>query len=57
MAKLNWTNEAERWLKDIYEYIAAENPTAAADVLNGIYEKAQLLQTFPSIGYRYEGAE
>ena len=24
MAKLNWTSEAERWLKDIYEYITTE---------------------------------
>jgi hypothetical protein len=26
MAKINWTYEAECWLKDIYDYIAADNP-------------------------------
>ncbi len=57
MAKLNWTSESERWLKDIYDYIAADNPQAAADVLNGIYEKAQALSHFPDMGYRYEGSE
>ena len=57
MAKLNWTSEAERWLKDIYEYIAVDNPSAAVDVVNGIYDKAQLLKSFPAIGYRYEGLE
>jgi len=57
MAKLNWTSEAERWLKDIYDYIAADNPTAAARVVNGIYEKAQLLTRFPATGYLYENPE
>ena len=57
MANLNWTSEAERWLKDIYGYIAADNPAAAARVVDGIYEKAQLLKKFPAAGHRYEGAE
>jgi len=57
MARLNWTSEAERWLTDIYEYIAADNPAAAADVVNGIYDKAQLLMSHPAMGYRYEGSE
>lgn len=56
MAKLNWTSESERWLKDIYDYIAADNPQAAADVLNGIFEKAQVLTRFPDIGYRYDAS-
>jgi plasmid stabilization system protein ParE len=57
MAKLNWTSEAERWLKDIYDYIAADNPTAAARVVNGIYKKARLLTRFPAAGYLYESPE
>lgn len=57
MAKLNWTRESERWLRDIYDFIAADNPKAAADVINGIYEKAQALKTFPDMGYRYEGSD
>ncbi len=57
MAKLNWTSEAERWLREIYDYIAVDNPTNAARVLDGIYDKAQLLKQFPGAGYIYEGTE
>jgi plasmid stabilization system protein ParE len=55
MARLNWTQEAETWLRDIYEYIAQDNPAAAARVVEGIYERAQILSEFPQIGHRYEG--
>ena len=55
MARLNWTQEAETWLRDIYEYIAQDNPVAAARVMEGIYERAQILSEFPQIGHRYEG--
>ena len=54
MAKINWTEEAKRWLKDIHDYIAQDNPKAAIRVVEGIYEKAQILSQFPEIGYRYE---
>ena len=54
MAKLVWTEESERWLKDIYDYIAADNPTAAGDVVTAIYERAQTLLEHPESGYRYE---
>ncbi|MEM7468524.1 MAG: type II toxin-antitoxin system RelE/ParE family toxin [Pseudomonadota bacterium] len=57
MAKLNWTVEAESWLHDIYSFIVADNPAAAAEVVEGIYERAQHLERFPEIGYRYEGAD
>lgn len=53
MAKIRWSHEAEQWLREIYEYIALENPTAAGKVVSGIYEKAQLLTDFPEIGYKY----
>jgi plasmid stabilization system protein ParE len=55
MAELNWTSEAERWLRDIYDYIAADSPLAATRVVEGIFEKAQVLTEFPDIGYKYEG--
>jgi plasmid stabilization system protein ParE len=29
MAELTWTTEAERWLRDIHDYIAQYNPSAA----------------------------
>lgn len=54
MAKITWTSEAHRWLVDIFEYIAEENPEAAIRVVSGIYEKAQILRQFPEIGYKYE---
>lgn len=50
---INWTGEAEAWLKDIYDYIAQDSPNAAARVIEGIYEKAQILYDFPEIGYKY----
>ena len=53
MAEIRWTNEAETWLKDIYDYIAQDNPSAAANVVEGIYEKAQLRKEYPEIGYKY----
>jgi plasmid stabilization system protein ParE len=30
MAEISWTAEAQRWLEDIFEYIATENPRAAS---------------------------
>jgi len=29
MAEIRWTSEAEKWLKDIYDYIAQNNLKAA----------------------------
>ena len=60
MAEIRWTEEAHRWLRDIFDYIAEDNPDAAQRVVAGIYEKVQILRRFPEIGYRYpseEGAE
>ena len=56
MAKIRWTDEAQRWLGDIFEYIAADNPQAAAQTVQGIYERAQVLTTFPEIGHRYQAS-
>lgn len=54
MAELNWTLEAERWLSDIFQYIAQDNPTAARKVVEGIYAKAQRLRAHPYLGHRHE---
>lgn len=51
MVKIIWTDEAERWLKDIHDYIAADNSTAPFTVVEGIYERAQILSKFPEIGH------
>ena len=53
MAEITWTAEALRWLEDIFEYIAADNPKAAAQTVIGIYERAQVLASFPEMGHRY----
>ena len=53
MAEVNWTAEAQRWLRDIYDYIAEDNVDAALKVVLGIYEKAQMLRRFPELGYVY----
>ena len=54
MAKIDWTDEAERWLKDIHDYIAQNNQESAVRVVEAIYEKAQLLCRFPEIGHKYD---
>lgn len=53
MAEINWTAEAEKWLRDIHDYIAQDNPIAATKVVSGIYEKVQILGNFPEIDYKY----
>ena len=53
MAEINWTAEAQCWLEDIFGYIAADNPRAAAQTVNGIYSRAQALANFPEMGHRY----
>lgn len=47
MAKINWTFEAEQWLKDIHDYIEKDNPQAAVRVVEGIYEHVQILKDNP----------
>ena len=54
MVEINWTAEAERWLRDIHDYIAQDSPKSAIRVVDGIYEMAQILRQFPEIGYRYD---
>jgi plasmid stabilization system protein ParE len=53
MAEIRWSHEAEQWLREIYNYIVKNNPTAATKVVSGIYDKTQLLSSFPEIGYKY----
>jgi toxin ParE1/3/4 len=53
MAQITWTREAEEWLREIYEYIAQDNPTAAEKVTSGIYRRIQTLLKFPKAGHRY----
>ena len=53
MAQIRWTNEAATWLSEIFNYIAQDSPDSAANVVDGIYAKAQLLADFPESGHVY----
>jgi len=57
MVNINWTDEAELWLKDIHNYIALDNKSIAKKVVTEIYQKVQILQSFPRIGYPYENSD
>ena len=54
MVEINWTHEAQVWLRDIYSYIAADNRDAAQRTVAGILEKVQLLRRHPRLGHRYD---
>ena len=54
MAEIKWSAEAEKSLKEIYDYIATDNLAAASRVIDGIYEKVQILRSHPRIGQRFE---
>ena len=53
MVKIEWTEEAKFWLKDIHDYIAQDNKRSAKKITKEIYNKVQILATFPQIGYAY----
>jgi toxin ParE1/3/4 len=57
MAEIVWTEEAERWLHDIYNYLEQDDPQVAGRVIEGIYTRVQILRTFPEIGYVYDESE
>ena len=57
MVEIHWTNEAELWLKNIHDYIALDKNTIAKKVVTEIYQKVQILQSFPRIGYEYENSQ
>ncbi|MFA6956277.1 MAG: type II toxin-antitoxin system RelE/ParE family toxin [Thermoanaerobaculia bacterium] len=50
MVEVVWTDEARSWLRDIFDYIAASNPVAAARVIEGVLERAESLRRFPESG-------
>ena len=53
MAEIVWAHEADCWLKNIFDYIADDDPVAAQGVVSGIYQQAQLLKDFPHLGHQY----
>jgi plasmid stabilization system protein ParE len=57
MAQIGWTDEALRWLEKIFEHIAQDNPKAAGETVQGIYDRVQALVDFPEMGQRYQGSK
>jgi toxin ParE1/3/4 len=53
MAKIAWTDEALRWLEDIFEFIAADDSDAAGRTVESIFERAALLSRYPELGHRF----
>jgi plasmid stabilization system protein ParE len=41
------------WLEDIFEYIAADSPQAAARTVQGIYERTQYLRRALEVSTRH----
>ncbi len=57
MVEIHWTDEAQVWLKDIHSYIAQDNKKVASRVINEIFNKTQILSSFPKMGYLYQNDE
>jgi toxin ParE1/3/4 len=56
LAKVVWTQEAERWLLKIHDYIVLDSPVNAFNVVQSIYQRAQILREFPQLGQAYRSA-
>ena len=54
--RIIWTERAERTLKKAVDYIAADNPTAAARFRDAVFERIELAAAVPGIGTRYATA-
>lgn len=48
-----WTDEARRWLREIREYISRDSAASANRVIEGIWQKTQMLADNPEAGFRY----
>jgi toxin ParE1/3/4 len=48
-----WTDEARGWLRDIREYISRDSAESANRVIEGIWQKTQMLADYPEAGFRY----
>jgi plasmid stabilization system protein ParE len=53
LAQINWTEESLNWLEKIFDYLARDNTQIAEKVVDEIIEKAELLKSFPNMGYYY----
>ena len=51
--EVTWIERSLCDLEAIYDYITADNPQAAAEVVRGIRAQVELLRTVPRMGPRY----
>ncbi|WP_082926075.1 type II toxin-antitoxin system RelE/ParE family toxin [Halomonas sp. G11] len=50
MAEVVWTEPALQELDAIAEYIALDNPTAASELVQEVFDKTERLENFPQSG-------
>ena len=50
MAEITWTLDAARCLEGMHEYIAADSPRSALDVVRGIYAKVHCFLSIRGLG-------
>ncbi|MBD3640798.1 MAG: type II toxin-antitoxin system RelE/ParE family toxin [Marinobacter sp.] len=50
MAEVIWTEPALQELDAIAEYIALDNPAAASDLVQQVFDKTERLENFPQSG-------
>lgn len=56
MGHVTWTEESLRWLEDIFEYIATNDPVAARKTVIGIHVRTRILREHPIVGHRYDAS-
>ena len=52
MAEIRWTKEAISQLQDIHSHISNDSQNIANKVVDEIFEKFQILENFPKVGYK-----
>jgi toxin ParE1/3/4 len=52
-SEIVWTDEARNWLRLIREHIAKDSLVAADRTIEGIWQKTQILATYPEAGFKY----
>lgn len=50
MARIIWTDPAVEQLDEIAEYIAIDNPSAAGELVQRVFESVERLEEFPNSG-------
>ena len=58
MTAIRWTRRAHRHLQAVWEYVAADNPTTAEELVQQIWDSIAILATHPLLGRvgRIEGS-